>query len=133
VAGVAGPKAMRVAYAIAAALALVSVVVACGGGTKSYTYNLAGKANDPAAAGLYLTLISPVKLPPLAFKSARLVDHVTGAEDCVFTQRINKPPRKYAALKGTKLTVQVHGDSPMAKFICGVIRKSGSSVQIVHP
>ncbi len=132
-AGVAGSKTATIVYAIAAALALVSVLAACGGGKKSYTYNLAGKANDPSSAGVYLTVISPVKLPPSAFKSGRLVDHVSGPEDCAFTQRINKPPRKYAALNGTKLTVKVYGSSATAKFICGVIRKSGASVQIIHP
>lgn len=131
-AGVTGPKQVKIACAMATALALVSVLGACGGsGTRSYTYNLAGKAGDPTAAGLFLTLISPVKLPPEAFKTGRLVDHVTGPEDCAFTQPINKPPPKYAALKGTKLTIKVYGTSPMAKFICALMRKSGSA-QIFH-
>jgi hypothetical protein len=85
----------------------LSILVACGGGKKTYTYNLAAKAGDQRAAGTYLTVISPVKLPASAFKSGRLVAHVTGPEDCAFTQRINKPPPKYAALNGTKLTVKV--------------------------
>jgi hypothetical protein len=133
VADVAGPQTARIACAIAAAFALVGLLAACGGaGQKSYTYNFAGKAGDPRAAGIYLTVISPVKLPPSAFKSGRLVDHVTGPQDCAFAQRITKPPRKYAALDGTKLTVKVYGTSDAAKFICGVIRKS-ASVQIIHP
>jgi hypothetical protein len=134
VAGVGGPKTARIACAIAAALALACVLVACGGGgKKTYTYNLAAKASDPTAAGTYLTVISPVKLPPSAFKSGRLVDHVTGPEDCAFTQRINKPPPKYAALNGTKLTVKVYGSSSAGKFICAVISKSSTSVQIIRP
>ena len=128
-AGVASVRAAKSAGAIA----LVGVLAACGGGTKGYTYNLAGKAGDPTAAGLYLTVISPVQLPRSVFKSARLVDHVSGPEECSFTQRINKPPRKYAKLNGTKLTIKVYGSSATAKFICGVIRKSGTSVQIIHP
>jgi hypothetical protein len=133
VAGVTGSKIARIACAVATALALVSVVAACSGdGKKSYTYNFAGKADDPTSAGIYLTVISPVKLPPSAFRSGRLVDHVTGPEDCAFTQRINKPPRKYAALNGTKLTVKVYGNGATAKFICGIIRNSGA-VQIIHP
>jgi len=134
VAGVAGPKTARIAVAVAVALALACVLVACGGGgKKAYTYNLAAKASDKTAAGTYLTVISPVKLPPSAFKSGRLVDHVTGPEDCAFTQRINKPPPKYAALNGTKLTVKVYGSSSAAKFICAVISKSSTSVQIIKP
>jgi hypothetical protein len=135
VAGVAGPKTARVVCASAAALALVCVLVACGGGggKKTYTYNLAAKASDRTAAGTYLTVISPVKLPPSAFKSGRLVDHVTGPEDCLFTQRINKPPPKYAALNGTKLTIKVYGSSSAAKFICAVISKTSTSVQIIKP
>lgn len=133
-AGVASARRAKSASALAAAVALVGVLAACGGGsTKGYTYNLAGKANDPSAAGLYLTVSSPVRLPRSAFKSARLVDHVSGPEDCAFTQRINKPPRNYPKLNGTKLTIKVYGSSATAKFICGVIRKSGASVQIVHP
>jgi hypothetical protein len=131
VAGVARPKTARVACLIA--LTLVSVLVACGGGKRIYTYNLAGKANDPTASGLYLTVVSPVKLPASAFKSGRLVDHVTGPEDCAFSQRINKPPRKYAALKGTKLTVKIYGKNRTAKFICAVISKSSAAVQIIRP
>ena len=112
---------------------MVSALAACGGGgTKGYTYNLAGKAGDPTAAGVYLTVISPVRLPRSAFKSARLVDHVSGPEDCSFTQRINKPPKNYAKLNGTKLTIKVYGSSATAKFICGVVSKSGASVKIGH-
>jgi hypothetical protein len=131
---VAGVTSAKSACAIAVAIALVGVLAACGGGgAKGYTYNLAGKAGDPTAAGLYLTVISPVQLPRSAFKSARLVDHVSGPEDCSFMQRINKPPPKYARLNGTKLTIKIYGSSATAKFICGVVRKSGTSVQIVHP
>jgi hypothetical protein len=134
VAGVAGTKTARIVCASAGALALACLVVACGGGGKKvYTYNLAAKAGDPTSAGTYLTVISPVKLPPSAFKSGRLVDHVTGPEDCAFTQRINKPPPKYAALNGTKLTVKVYGSSSAAKFICAVISKSPASVQVIKP
>jgi hypothetical protein len=136
VAGVAGTKTGRITCAIAAALALACVLVACGGGgggKKTYTYNLAAKASDRTAAGTYLTVISPVKLPPSAFKSGRLVDRVTGPEDCLFTQRINKPPPKYAALNGTKLTIKVYGSSSAAKFICAVISKTSTSVQIIKP
>jgi hypothetical protein len=131
---VAGVTSLRSACAITAAVGLVSILAACGGsGTKGYTYNLAGKAGDPTAAGVYLTVISPVQLPRSAFKSARLVDHVSGPEDCSFTQRINKPPPKYVKLNGTKLTIKVYGSSATAKFICGVVSKSGASVQIIHP
>ena len=132
-AGVASARAAKGARPLAVAIALVGVLAACGGGTKGYTYNLAGKAGDPRAAGLYLTVISPVQLPRSAFKSARLVDHVSGPEDCSFTQRINKPPQKYAKLNGTKLTIKVYGSSATAKFICGVVNKSGASVQLIHP
>jgi hypothetical protein len=134
VAGVAGTKTGGIACATAAALALACGLVACGGGGKQvYTYNLAAKAGDRTAAGTYLTVISPVKLPSSAFKSSRLVDHVTGPEDCSFTQRIDKPPPKYAALNGTKLTVKIYGSSSTAKFICAVVSKSSTSVQIVKP
>jgi Ca2+/H+ antiporter len=120
----------RIVYLTLAAMLLVAGLAACGGGKKSYTYNFAGK--DASSAGIYLTIISPVKLPPSAFKGGKLVDHVTGPEDCAFTQKINKPPRRYAALLGTKLTVKVYGTAATAKFICSIIRKSGST-QIIHP
>jgi Ca2+/H+ antiporter len=113
-----------------AVLLLAVGLAACGGGKKTYIYNFAGK--DTSSAGIYLTIISPVKLPPSAFKNGKLVDHVSGPEDCAFTQKINKPPRKYASLLGAKLTIKVYGAAATAKFICSIIRRSGST-QIIHP
>ena len=120
----------RIVYLPLAATLLVTGLAACGGGTTSYTYNFAGK--DATSAGIYLTIVSPVRLPPSAFKGGKLVDRVTGPEDCAFTQKINKPPRRYAALLGTKLTVKVYGTAASATFICSIIRKSGST-QIIRP
>lgn len=120
----------RIVYVPLAALLLAVGLAACGGAEKSYTYNFAGR--DASSAGIYLTIISPVKLPPSAFKSGKLVDHVSGPEDCAFTQKINKPPHKYAALLGTKLTVKVYGAAAAAKFICSIVRNSGS-MQIINP
>ena len=97
----------RIVYVPLAALLLAAGLAACGSGQKTYIYNFAGK--DASSAGIYLTIVSPVKLPPSAFKSGKLVAHVSGVEDCAFTQKINNPPRKYAALLGTKLTIKVYG------------------------
>lgn len=115
----------RIVYVSLAAFLLAVGLAACGGAKKSYSYNFAGK--DASSAGIFLTIISPVKLPPSAFKSGKVVDHVSGPEDCAFTQKINKPPRRYAALLGTKLTVKVYGAAVTAKFVCSIIRKSGST------
>src|SRR5579862_5908632 len=120
----------RISSFAVVALLLAAALAACGGAKNGYTYNFAGK--DASSAGIYFTIVSPVRLPPSAFKGGKLVDHVRGPEDCAFTQKINKPPRKYAALLGTKLTIKVYGTAATAKFICSIIRKSGSA-QIIHP
>jgi hypothetical protein len=112
------------ARAVVTTLALAGVLAGCGGGQKSYTYNFVDTSNSPLARGVYLTVVSPIKLPASAFKGARMVDHVVGPEACSTTETVKNPPKKYAQFAGKKLTLKVYGKNSFTTLICGVIRKS---------
>ena len=108
-------------------LAAATVALAgCGGGSgkKSYTYTYAAGGKSPLTRGIYLSVTSPIPIPPSAFKGGRKVDHVAAPKACTITQTVTKPPRKYPQFKGKTLTLTVYGSSPIVQLICQLARKS---------
>ena len=112
------------ACAIASALVLPACLAACGGGARSYTYNFVSTSKNPLLKGVYLSVVSPIKVPASAFKGGRMVDHVAGPEACSTTQTVKDPPKRYPQFKGEKLTFKVYGHTGFTAVICGLMRKS---------
>jgi hypothetical protein len=109
------------------AVGLTVIVAGCGGGKTSYTYSFTASGNAAFSKGIYLTIISPIKVPASAFKGGRMVDHVSGPEACSFSQVVKNAPAKYAQFDGKKLTIKIYGSVPVAKLICNIAQKSGAT------
>ena len=109
----------------AAALLVVGLVAGCGGGTKkSYTYTFAASGKSALTAGLYMSVTSPIPVPPSAFKGGRIVDRPVGREACSITQTVKQAPPKYPQFKGKTVTLRIYGSAPIAKLICRLARQS---------
>jgi hypothetical protein len=118
---------------VAGRAALVAVVLAvvlagCGGGSTKYTYSFASSDTGAFAQNIYIKLISPVKLDASAFKGDKMVDHVSGPKECSITQTVKKPPARYAALAGKKVTIEIYGTNPLVKLVCSLAKKDGTSL-----
>jgi hypothetical protein len=111
-----------------AALGLVIVVAGCGGGSKEYTYSFASSDSSALSQGVYIKLISPVKIDASAFKGDKIVDHVSGPKACSITQTVKNPPPKYAALDGKKVTIEIYGTNPLVKLVCSLAKKGASQL-----
>src|SRR5262249_13893952 len=112
------------------ALGLAIAVAGCGGGGGSkYTYSFASADNSGLSSqGIYIKLISPVKIPASAFKGDKMVDHVSGPKACSITQVVKNPPPKYAELDGKKVTIEIYGDNPLVKLVCSLAKKGASQL-----
>jgi hypothetical protein len=114
------------------ALGLVTVLAGCGGGgSTKYTYSFGSSDNSALSQGVYIKLISPVKLPASAFKGDKIVDHVSGPKACSITQTVKNPPAKYAELDGKKVTIEIYGTNPLVKLVCSLAKKGAS--QLLKP
>jgi len=103
------------------------VVAGCGGGGGSkYTYSFASSDNSGFSQGIYIKLISPVKIPASAFKGDKIVHHVSGPKACSITQTVKNPPAKYAELDGKKVTIEIYGTNPLVKLVCSLAKKGAS-------
>jgi hypothetical protein len=111
---------------VAVGLALVVAGCGGGGGTK-YTYSFASSDTGALSQGVYIKLISPVKIDASAFKGDKMVDHVSGPKACSITETVKKPPAKYAALDGKKVTIEIYGSNPLVKFVCSLVKKGGQN------
>jgi|ERR1051326_3541976 hypothetical protein len=115
---------MHFACRIASVLVLSVLLAGCGGAKRSYTYDFVSTSQSPLVKGVYLSVISPIKVPASAFKGGRLVDHVAGPEACSTTQVVKDPPKRYPQFKGRRLTFKVYGHTGFTAVICGLLRKS---------
>ena len=111
------------------AVGLAVVVAGCGGGGGAkYTYSFASSDSSSLSQGVYIKLISPVKLPASAFKGDTIVDHVSGPKACSITQTVKNPPAKYADLDGKKVTIEIYGTNPLVKLVCSLAKKGASQL-----
>jgi hypothetical protein len=108
---------------------VVSLVVAgCGGGAGGggqHTYILT--PTNALAAGLYVTVISPVAFPQkvLNSKGVTLVEHASGPEMCSYSKKIEGVKGKYAAFNGKTVTVKINGSNPFIGQVCSALKKGG--------
>jgi hypothetical protein len=110
------------------AVGLAVVVAGCGGGGSKYTYTFAASGKGALSQGVYLKVISPIKVPDSAFKGGRLVDHVSGPKVCSITETVKNAPAKYAQFDGKKLTLEIYGTNPIVKLVCSLARKGGTQL-----
>jgi hypothetical protein len=121
---VAGRKAAAVG-----ALGLIVVLAGCGGGgSKEYTYSFASSDSSALSRGVFIKLISPVKIPASAFKGDKIVDHVSGPKACSITQTVKNAPARYAELDGKKVTVEIYGTNALVKLVCNLAKKGSSDL-----
>ena len=110
------------------AIGVAVVLAGCGGGGSKYTYSFASSDSSALSQGVYIKLISPVKLPASAFKGDKIVDHVSGPKACSITQTVKNPPAKYADLDGQKVTIEIYGTNPLVKLVCSLAKKGASQL-----
>src|SRR5579862_4250518 len=111
------------------ALGLMIMLAGCGGGgPATYTYNFASSDTGAFSQGVYIKLISPVKIDPSEFKGDKIVDHVSGPKACSITQTVKKPPPKYADLEGKQVTIEIYGTNPLVNLVCGLAKKGASQL-----
>jgi hypothetical protein len=110
------------------AIGLAVAAAGCGGGGAKYTYSFASSGSSALEQGIYIKLISPVKIDASAFKGDKMVDHVSGPKACSITQVVKNPPPKYAALDGKKVTIEIYGDNPLVKLVCSLAKKGSSQL-----
>ena len=114
------------------AVGLAVAVTGCGGGGgTNYTYSFASSDTGAFSKNIYIKLISPVKIDSSAFKGDKLVDHVSGPKACSITETVTKPPAKFAALEGKKVTIEIYGTNPLVKLVCSLAKKGAK--QFLQP
>ncbi len=115
---------------LAAGVALAFAGCGGSGGTK-YTYSFASSSTGATAKGIYIKLISPVKIDASAFKGDKLVDHVSGPKACSITETVKNAPAKYAELEGKKVTIEIYGTNPLIQLVCSLAKKGAK--QFLNP
>jgi len=73
------------------------------------------------AAGIYLTIVSPVALPQGLFDEMNMsvtLDQPVGPEICSYSEPVRGITGQYAFLNGTRLAVRVSGLNPLSSAVC---------------
>src|SRR5438876_10103295 len=116
---------MRVLMALSVA---ALVLAGCGGGG-SHTYVLtpsATGASGALAAGIYISIVSPVALPQAFVDQAKdvtFVERPVGPEICSYSKTIQGAKGRYAYLNGKTMTVKVNGSNPFISLIRSQLKK----------
>jgi hypothetical protein len=100
---------------------LALVLSGCGSGN---THRYVLTSSDPTAAGVYVTIDSPVEIPKseLERNGAELVDHAVGPKMCKETETINGRKGRWAGLNGKKVTITLTGTNPLLGIVCTALK-----------
>jgi hypothetical protein len=116
-------------------LVLVVVFIATTStGSGDHTYIMTPSATGPEsalAAGIYITLVSPVAMPQNVITNAKdvtFVQHAVGPEVCTYTKKIENAKGKYADMNGKTVTLKVNGTNGFIGFLCSAFKKGGGSI-----
>lgn len=116
---------LKVGLSFAAVCAISLVLAGCGGDGNKHTYVIT--PTSPLAAGIYLTIVSPVALPQsvLDQKSITVAEKAVGPEVCSYSKQIEGVKGKYADLNGKTVTLKVNGSNGFIGLVCGALKKGG--------
>lgn len=111
----------------AAALALAG----CGGGgggnsANSHTYVITPTASGNLAAGIYVTIVSPVAIPAKLLTSggSKVVSEAKGPEVCSVTKTVQGTHGPGAFLSGKEITIKINGSNPFTSLACKSLKKA---------
>ncbi len=122
-----GPASALALIACAAVLPLAG----CGGGgggssANSHTYVITPSAGGNLAAGIYVTIVSPVPIPAklLTTGGSKVVGEAQGPEVCSVTKTVQGTHGPGAFLSGKDITIKINGSNPFTALACKSLKKA---------
>jgi hypothetical protein len=112
------------------AWATVLALAGCGGGggssASSHTYVITPSASNGLAAGIYVTIVSPVPIPTKLLTSggSKVVSEAKGQEVCSVTKTVQGTHGPGAFLSGKPITIKVNGSNPFTALACKSLKKA---------
>lgn len=108
----------------------VLALAGCGGGGggsgSSHTYVLTPSATNGLAAGIYVTIVSPVPIPMKLLTSggSKLVGEAKGPQKCSYTKTVQGSRGPGAFLSGKAVTIKINGTNPFVAVACSALKKT---------
>lgn len=117
------------AAAVLACAAAVLALAGCGGGggsANSHSYVITPSANNGLAAGIYVTIVSPVAIPAklLTNGGSKVVSEAKGPEVCSVTKTVQGTKGPGAFLSGKSITIKINGSNPFTQLACKSLKKA---------
>jgi hypothetical protein len=121
-------SAAAVVVCAAAALALAGCGGGGGGGSSanSHTYVVTPTGGGSLAAGIYVTIVSPVAIPAHLLTSGgnKVVSEAKGPEVCSVTKTVQGSHGPGAFLSGKEITIKINGSNPFTSLACKSLKKA---------
>jgi hypothetical protein len=110
----------------AAALALAGCGGSGGSSANSHTYVVTPTGGGSLAAGIYVTLVSPVAIPAhlLTSGGSKIVSEAKGPEVCSVTKTVQGSHGPGAFLSGKEITIKINGSNPFTSLACKSLKKA---------
>jgi hypothetical protein len=110
----------------AAALALAGCGGSGGSSANSHTYVITPTGGGSLAAGIYVTIVSPVAIPPHLLTSGgnKVVSEAKGPVVCAVTKTVQGTHGPGAFLSGKEITIQINGSNPFTSLACKSLQKA---------
>ena len=121
---------------LGSAAAVIACVAApalagCGGGgggnaANTHKYVVEAPANNRLAAGIYVTIVSPLPIPTKLLTNAggKLVSEAKGPQECSYTKTVQGSHGPGSFLSGQAITVKVNGSNPFTALACKSLKKA---------
>lgn len=120
----------RSAFAFTASVAVLALA-GCGGGggggaSNSHTYVITPSAGNGLAAGIYVTIVSPVAIPTklLTRGRSKIVGEAKGPQKCSYTKTVQGTHGPGAFLSGKQITLKINGTNPFVAVACSALKKT---------
>ena len=117
---------------VAAVLAFAAVLAlaGCGGGGGSsadtHTYVITPSAQGTLAAGIYVTIVSPVPIPAQLLRNggSKIVSDAKRPQVCSVSKTVQGTHGPGAFLSGKELTIKINGSNPFTSIACNGLKKA---------
>lgn len=112
------------------ACAAVPALAGCGGGGGSsadtHTYVITPSGSGNLAAGIYVTIVSPLPIPAKLLTSggSKVVSEAKGPEVCSVTKTVQGSHGAGAFLSGKDITIKINGSNPFTTLACKGLKKA---------
>ena len=124
------PRRTGRAAAVIPLAAAVLALAGCGGGggssANTHTYVITPSANGNLAAGIYVTIVSPLPIPEklLTNGGSTVVRGAKGPQVCSVTKRVQGTHGPGAFLSGKAITIKINGSNPFTSLACRGLKKA---------